>query len=56
MAQTDSVNSAMSAIGNLSNALGGGVAQQLAEAGKGAQGHMSWLGQGVKDIYKIRRQ
>ncbi len=56
MAQTDSVNSAMSAIGNLSNALGGGVAQQLSEAGKGAQGHMSWLGQGVKDIYKIRRQ
>ncbi len=56
MAQTDSVNSAMSAVGNLSNALGSGVAHQLSEAGKQAQGHMAWLGQGVKDIYKIRRQ
>lgn len=56
MAQTDSVNSAMAAVGNLSNALGSGVAQQLSEAGKQAQGHMAWLGHGAKEIYKTRRQ
>lgn len=55
-AQGDSVNAAMGAVGNLSSALGSGVAQQLSDAGKQAQGHMSWLGQGVKDIYKVRRQ
>lgn len=56
MAQTDSVNSAMAAVGNLSNSMGSGMANQLSEAGKQAQGHMTWLGQGVKDIYKVRRQ
>ncbi|MBL9003181.1 MAG: hypothetical protein JNJ46_02980 [Myxococcales bacterium] len=56
MAQTDSMSSAMAAVGNLSNSLGSGLGNQLAEAGKRAQGHMTWLGQGVKDIYKIRRQ
>jgi len=56
MAQTDSMHSAMAAVGNLSNSLGNGLGNQLAEAGKNAQGHMTWLGQGVKDIYKIRRQ
>jgi hypothetical protein len=56
MAQTDSMNSAMAAVGNLSNSLGSGLGNQLSEAGKRAQGHMTWLGQGVKDIYKIHRQ
>ncbi len=56
MAQTDSVNSAMAAVGNLANSLGSGLSNQLAEAGQHAQRNMTWLGQGVKDIYKIRRQ
>lgn len=56
MGQTDSMNSAMAAVGNLSNSLGGGLGNQLAEAGQHAQRHMIWLGQGVKDIYKVRRQ
>ncbi len=55
-AQAHGINGAMAAIGNLSHSMGSGMATQLAEAGKMAQGHMQWLGQGVKDVYKIRRK
>lgn len=55
-AQAHSIQGAMGAIGNLSHSMGSGMAHQLSEAGKMAQGHMQWLGQGVKDIYQVRRK